>query len=612
MDKIKLDSILINPPVSSPLHPQLNLPLLKGYLGKKGYKTQVVDVNILFFNEFLSKNTPGLTMDECRANPLRILEFYSTLERDLGLKSKEYRDFRAGLRSLSMAYDRTSFDEVKKAVDDETSGPFHVFFTRLILKDILPLNPAMICISITFQDQIIPAFILAGLVRKMMKGTVIVLGGQMITRCYESLSVDQGLSPYFDHLVLWDGEVPLLHLHEAIIDGKRTNRVNVISNDGSESVIDRSKAALSASDIPYPDYSDLDFNRYYFPEMLVPFQTTRGCYGTCAFCAIPAGANKYMIRTVDHVIEDLVRIQEETHARYGRKARFFKFMEDTSSPKLLHDMAVEIEKQKLEVYWETFARLEDAFTAKGFLEQLYRGGCRKIHWGLESGDPSILSSMNKKITVETTDRVLQLSGEAGILNFCFVLVGFPGETDDMRKALTDYIVDNRHIHTLTLATFDLTRKSPMERRFTPDNDYGLDCIPAKDFQVRLPYTVHGGNWKNEIVPKAHRMMLDIITRRTDIGLMTLFPDQIRMILCQEYGNTWAVDLAGKIGSDMIRDMLVHASDYVENYHKEKNLPLESIPEPFVREHLRSKEDLYLIAQAVQLRKNYETRRIDQV
>ena len=109
--------------------------------------------------------------------------------------------------------------------------------------------------------------------------------------------------------------------------------------------------------------------------MLVPLQTTRGRYADCEFCAIPFGANSYRVRPAEKVLEDIVKIQEHTQSKYGKKATFFKFMEDTSSPAILYDLSVEIEKRGMDVKWETFARLEKMFARPGFMEQLYRGGC---------------------------------------------------------------------------------------------------------------------------------------------------------------------------------------------------------------------------------------------
>lgn len=434
----------------------------------------------------------------------------------------------------------------------------------------------------------------------------------MVTRCHASMTVDTELKRLFDYLILWDGEAPLLELHRRLLRGAATELVNIVPSDGTPHQVVRRAAAIKGSQLPSPDFSDFNFADYLFPEMLIPLQTTRGCYARCSFCAIPYGSNRYRVRAAEAVADEIERIQDMTNHKYGRPATYFKFMEDTSAPSTLLHLAEQIEKRGLTAKWETFARLEKAFAEEGMLELLYAGGCRKIHWGLETNDPDILDGMNKKTPVSYSDRILRLSGAAGILNFCFILVGFPGETPAIRQRLVDYIAGNEHIHTLTVASFDLTRNSPMDENFEPDNEYGLERQPTEGLQVRVPYQINGGNWKQEIVIAAHEVLSQIVRRRPDIGFVTLFPDQIRGMFCDKYGNDWGRTFVRQYGEENVREMLANVDAYVENYRHNRDIDLTSLPEPLKREHLRTKEDLALLAEAVLRRREYEARRIEQV
>ena len=607
-----LDSILLNTPISSPLHPQANLPLLKGHLASKGFETKIIDSNILFFHWFLGENILRLAIDDIYKNPLEILSAYDNIENELWQKSKAYNGLHVGLRYLSMNYDRTSFDAVIKSLEDEQSNPFIDFYNQLIDEQFVGTGIKIVGIAVTFQDQIISAFTLADLLRKRIPKVKIVMGGQIITRCYKTMISHKDLCEYYDYLTLWEGEKNLVDIHRKVIRGENVRLVNTLGITSKVHTIERRANALQSDEIPSGDFSDINFNDYLFPEILVPLQTTRGCYGKCEFCAIPFGANSYRKRPVSAIIQEIIRTQEHILKQYGKKAVFFKFMEDTSSPALLYNLSVELEQRGLDAKWETFARLEKAFTQDGFMDQLFRGGCRKIHWGLESNDPSILKSMNKKITTSYSDEVLALAAEAGILNFCFILVGFPGETDEARKRLTQYVIENKNIHTLTVATFDLTRGSPMQQNFKKDNPYGMDMTPAEDFQVRLPYTINGENWKATIVPLAHKITRDIVKERPDIGFMTLFPDQIRSMYCERYTNKWGQIFLERYGEDNIKKVLVDVEKYITTYKDKEEIDPGLLPEPLRREHFRTKEDMRLIASAVKARKEYEKRRADQV
>ena len=610
---MKVDSILVNTPVSSPLHPQANLPLLKGYLTANGFRSKTIDTSILFFHWFLGEKDFRLTMEETYENPLKILSFYSSIEKKLFDKNKAYNGLDVGIRYLNNKYARISFDHVIEAIEDKRANPFIDFYDELIEQRFKDTGIKIVGIAITFQDQIISAFTLANLLRDRMPEVKIVMGGQMITRCYNTMIEHKGLCRYFDYLGLWEGEKVLVDLHRKIINGEEIEYVNMISIEAKEDcVINRKENAPAAEEIPYSDFTDLNFNDYFFPEMLVPLQTTRGCYAACGFCAIPFGANSYRIRTVGEILKDITVIQDHTLKKYGRKATFFKFMEDTSSPGLLYDLSVEIEKRGLDVKWETFARLEKTFAKPGFLDQLFRGGCRKVHWGLESNDPDVLKNMKKKTAVSYADAVLEYSAKAGILNFCFVLVGFPGESDEARDNMTRYIIENRNIHTITITTFDLTRGAPMEQNYTEENPYNLEMIPAKDFQVRLPYTINGENWKEKIVAAAQKMMLSVVRSRLDIGFMTLFPDQIRSMYCDRYSNRWGQIFLEKYGKSNIEEMLSNTEKYVKDYQNKKEIDPDLLPEPLRREHFRTKEDMEMIASAIVARKSYEDRRVRQV
>jgi len=607
-----LDSILVNTPVSSPLHAQLNLPLLKGFLAEQGFSCIVLDSNIHFFREFLGEDYLILGMEDCEKNPLQILSYYNDLEKRLWDKSKSYKGLSVGLRFLSMAQDRIFFHSILKALKDRQGNPFIDYYQDYVESHIQGHSPSIVGIAITFQDQLIPAFTLAAELREKMPDTKIVFGGQMITRCYQSIVECGDLSGLYDYLVLWDGEIPLLDIHRREINGESVDLTNIIPSDGSPYRIEKRAASVKGAELPSPDFSDLDLSDYLFPEMLVPLQTTRGCYARCSFCAIPFGSNRYRVRDAVKVADEIERIQDETQRKYGAKATFFKFMEDTSAPSTLLALSEEIIRRGMDVKWETFARLEKAFAEPGMLERLFEGGCRKIHWGLETNDPAILAEMNKKIPPSYSDKILRLAGEAGILNFCFILIGFPGETSEARQNLVNYVVGNRHIHTLTVASFDLTRNSPMDENFDVDNDYGLERMPAKDFQVRLPYQVGGENWKEKIVFAAHDVLTEIIKRRPDIGFVTLFPDQIRALFCDKFGNEWGREFVERYGEENIRELLLNVKKYITEYKDKKEMDIACLPEPLKREHFRTKEDMSLLAQAILRRQEYEDRRIAQV
>jgi radical SAM superfamily enzyme YgiQ (UPF0313 family) len=57
-------------------------------------------------------------------------------------------------------------------------------------------------------------------------------------------------------------------------------------------------------------------------------------------------------------------------------------------------------------------------------------GCSTISFGVESGSPRILETLEKRMTVPEIEAAFRLAREAGLLRVGFFLVGSPGETVD--------------------------------------------------------------------------------------------------------------------------------------------------------------------------------------
>ena len=93
---------------------------------------------------------------------------------------------------------------------------------------------------------------------------------------------------------------------------------------------------------------------------------------------------------------------------------------------------------------------------------------------------------------------------------------------------------------------------------------------------------------------------------------SLFPDQVRGLLCELYGNNWGKKFLSDFGEDNIRAMLLATEQYIDRFAEAEEIDLSGLPEPIKREHARVSEDIEAIAAAIRRRKEYEHRRMDQV
>ena len=77
-------------------------------------------------------------------------------------------------------------------------------------------------------------------------------------------------------------------------------------------------------------------------------------------------------------------------------------------------------------------------------------------------------------------------------------------------------------------------------------------------------------------------------------------------------ENWAKEFVFHYGEEGVKQMLLNAEKYADEYREFDQIAPEKLPEPIRREHFRTKEDLRLIAQAMKMRKLYEVNRFEQV
>ena len=183
---------------------------------------------------------------------------------------------------------------------------------------------------------------------------------------------------------------------------------------------------------------------------------------------------------------------------------------------------------------------------------------------------------------------------------------------DIKDINLKFITDKESIHVLTVATFDVTKWSKMEQIDQKNNRWGLEFEPAIDFEVRLPYTIDGVNWKKKIVNDAQKFMVQVTKERPDIGFVSLLPDQVRAILTDWHGNGWGKKFLSEFGEERIKSLLLATEEYIGAFSEGEEIELSGLPDPLKREHLRTKEDIEAIAQAIERRKHYENRRRDSI
>ena len=171
------------------------------------------------------------------------------------------------------------------------------------------------------------------------------------------------------------------------------------------------------------DNEIVDWSRY--TERLknyeAPVRTAVGCPFQCNFCDF-APLYKPSLRSIHSLLDELRTLSSSMPA-----PRKVVFADDNIaiSRKHLAEFTQALIAEDLQLSWRGFIRADSVDEESA--ELLRTSGCRDCYLGIESGDPEILSNMNKRLDPEQALRAVELLGKNGINTHCTFVVGFPGE-----------------------------------------------------------------------------------------------------------------------------------------------------------------------------------------
>jgi radical SAM superfamily enzyme YgiQ (UPF0313 family) len=173
---------------------------------------------------------------------------------------------------------------------------------------------------------------------------------------------------------------------------------------------------------PPPPVNWLALPQSLFSAGVVPIQASVGCPFNCAFCNFVKDRRLMRVKPIEELIEELRQVK-------ARGADYVWFVDDNfrlGKPDLEQVCRRMIEAD-LNLRWMTLVRASVLENVDPGL--LRRAGCIEVQLGLESADPLVLENMNKKASPEVYEKVLTQLLAAGINCSCYLIFGFPGETD---------------------------------------------------------------------------------------------------------------------------------------------------------------------------------------
>jgi len=326
--------------------------------------------------------------------------------------------------------------------------------------EIIKSNPRYIGVSLQGSFELLSRTIRRRL--KELTTAPIIVGG-VLTPFIDLKKIDKIFEEeYFDYLIVGAGEHALPSLIEEL-DNKHipVGIPNVIYKQNGKIKINSLEVINELDKLPYPDYSQFDLDLYLTPKRILPLQTARGCtWRNCVFCShhnIDLGNYKtFSIRRVIEVIKYLRKTYNCYH---------FAFHDEELPPSRAKRISEAILNNNLgNISINTYARPIGGYT-NNLLGLMRKAGFTLIHWGVESGCQRILNLMNKGTEESTIGKILKNSSNNKIANLCFLIFGFPGETEKEALQTIEFLKEHAaYIEDILFGFFGLSLNSPMGKR----------------------------------------------------------------------------------------------------------------------------------------------------
>lgn len=537
--------ILIYPPLADFMHPYLAIPSLTAFLKQNGFDAIQKDVNVEAIDYLLNANLlQKYYKDICdrfirldKKSSLTISEKYNYIEMARLLPSiskfdikyveeakKNLRDKKTFFRPEKYSKSRdtimrcisiillkgnyafapfsTEYVSIKYLpeflyriyhVDDD--DPFVTFYTKKIIPFLISEQPQLIGISITYYSQLLPGFILAYLIKERLPNSFIVIGGELITYLADTFTYSRKIFSIADAFIIGEGEHALLKLAEKI--KKNCSNYEKIPNlvyyKNGKIIKNKIKPINDLNTLPTPCFKGLPFSLYFSPFLVLPIQTSRGCYwNRCAFCNYKVSGYQYRERKPELVVEDIIFLSKKY------KTPYFFFTDFALSPYRLRTLSSLLISKKIKIKWQCLSRGDDDFNDK-LCGLISKAGCLNISFGFESGSQSLLNVMDKGIQVYKLKEIIKNCKKFKINVHLHCFIGFPSETIKEAKKTLEFIFKNRKFITFVsfAGCFLLCKGSKV---FNAPQRYGITKIYNKrkdDLTLAYKYDVNVGMSQKE-------------------------------------------------------------------------------------------------------------------
>ncbi|MBF0526618.1 MAG: radical SAM protein, partial [Deltaproteobacteria bacterium] len=361
-----------------------------------------------------------------------------------------------GLLYLATYVTRHSSHEVK-VIDAPAMG----WNLADVVREAAAFRPHLVGIS-AWTDFWYPAYHLGRQIKRDLPETHLVYGGPHVG-IFAGETLDL---PFVDSVICGDGEWPFLCLCHLVADGRLADGVPGLhlKSAGVSEGPSRFHVQEDLDALPIPDRRFLPVERYGSVlsrgRVVTTMMTSRGCPYRCTYCKLHF--QRPVFRSASSVVEEFRQI-----ARLGIQE--VEVYDDTFtwSKTRVEEICRALIAENIQVTWAIRDRVNQADPR--LLSLLYQAGCRRVHYGVESGVDRVIQRMGKGITTGQARRAVTWAKAAGMNVLTYFMFGNLDETvDDMRRTI-DFALDLDPDY----AEFSITIPYPGTELYHEAQDRGL-------------------------------------------------------------------------------------------------------------------------------------------
>jgi radical SAM superfamily enzyme YgiQ (UPF0313 family) len=287
---------------------------------------------------------------------------------------------------------------------------------------------------------------------KSVKDIPIVLGGPHVS----VLPAESAMRPEVDVVVRGEGEEVWVKMCSIIENAKNGNPnfsardlldpqgslldtllgISYFTNDGQEKHNPDHPPIADLDTLPFPAYHFFKMDHYTNLQPATDavdgaksfsVMTSRGCPYRCTFCSQSIMPIKWRARSPENVLA------EWQHLVWDLGAQEIGVLDDSANIQVdrLEKMAdLFIEHKVNHVPWIFVNGIRANLATVELLSKLKEAGLKRTAFGVESGDPAVLLSIDKKIDHDTIRQAFKNAKLVDLETIGFFIIGLPGETEE--------------------------------------------------------------------------------------------------------------------------------------------------------------------------------------